>query len=277
MRRRQTTSSHRRPRPVPQCPMPGHAGRRSRPPSHRGGPPTLALDRLWPRSAAPTAPHDESAQRPGLASQRTFSAPASAPATVNQDLNVPLSWWSGAGSNRRPSAFQAHPLRRCRWLGEGLRSDLAAETMARRRLVWPGACRRWLPVWLPKLISAANVRRLGGLTDRRYQGDQARTPWSKPTRRPHTLRADSSSEVASLAPTCSTGESAPARGPRLDCCNNPHRHAWSSRPLVADDSTFFGRMPMHVRAYLNHHDGRSRVSLPVSRRASLSRVAMTFC
>jgi hypothetical protein len=82
------------------------------------GAPTLALDRLWPRSAAPTAPHDESAQRPGLASQRTFSAPASAPATVNQDLNVPLSWWSGAGSNRRPSAFQAHPLRRCRWLGE---------------------------------------------------------------------------------------------------------------------------------------------------------------
>ena len=151
MRRRQTTSSHRRPRPVPQCPMPGHAGRRSRPPSHRGGPPTLALDRLWPRSAAPTAPHDESVQRPGLASQRTFSAPASAPATVNQDLNVPLSWWSGAGSNRRPSAFQAHPLRRCRWLGEGLRSDLAAETMARRRLVWPGACRRWLPVWLPVL------------------------------------------------------------------------------------------------------------------------------
>jgi hypothetical protein len=27
--------------------------------------------------------------------------------------------------------------------------DLAAETMARCRLVWPGICRHWLPVWLP--------------------------------------------------------------------------------------------------------------------------------
>jgi hypothetical protein len=29
--------------------------------------------------------------------------------------------------------------------------DLAAETMAGCRLVWPGACRRWLPVWLPEV------------------------------------------------------------------------------------------------------------------------------
>jgi hypothetical protein len=26
--------------------------------------------------------------------------------SMNQDRNVPLNWWSGAGSNRRPSAFQ---------------------------------------------------------------------------------------------------------------------------------------------------------------------------
>jgi hypothetical protein len=35
--------------------------------------------------------------------------------------------------------------------------DLAAETMARCGLAWLYACRRWLPVWLPKLVSTANV------------------------------------------------------------------------------------------------------------------------
>ena len=52
---------------------------------------------------------------PQLANQLTVSAPVSAPATVDQGLNVPLIWWSGAGSNRRPSAFQAHPPGRCAW------------------------------------------------------------------------------------------------------------------------------------------------------------------
>jgi hypothetical protein len=40
----------------------------------------------------------------------------------------------------------------------GLKGDLAAETVAGCRLVSPDACRRWLPVWLPHLVSAANVR-----------------------------------------------------------------------------------------------------------------------
>src|SRR2546423_5076420 len=35
---------------------------------------------------------------------------------------------------------------------------LAAEPMARCRLMLPGVCRRWLPVWLPNLVSAANGR-----------------------------------------------------------------------------------------------------------------------
>jgi hypothetical protein len=46
------------------------------------------------------------------------------------------------------------------WLdvaGCGLMGDLAAQTMAGCRLVWPDVCRRWLPVWLPNLVSAANV------------------------------------------------------------------------------------------------------------------------
>jgi hypothetical protein len=42
--------------------------------------------------------------------------------------------------------------------GCGLMGDLAAETMAGCRLMWPDVCRRWLPVWLPNLVSAANVR-----------------------------------------------------------------------------------------------------------------------
>jgi hypothetical protein len=33
--------------------------------------------------------------------------------------------------------------------GCGLMGDLAAQTMAGCRLVWPDICRRWLPVWLP--------------------------------------------------------------------------------------------------------------------------------
>jgi hypothetical protein len=40
----------------------------------------------------------------------------------------------------------------------GLMGQLAAETMAGCRLAWPGVCRCWLPVWLPNLVSAANVR-----------------------------------------------------------------------------------------------------------------------
>jgi hypothetical protein len=42
--------------------------------------------------------------------------------------------------------------------GYGPIGHLAAETMARCRLVWPDVCRRWLPVWLPNLVSAVNVR-----------------------------------------------------------------------------------------------------------------------
>ena len=37
-------------------------------------------------------------------------------------------------------------------------SDLVGVTMAHRRLVEPGVCWHWLPVWLPNLVSAANLR-----------------------------------------------------------------------------------------------------------------------
>ena len=33
--------------------------------------------------------------------------------------------------------------------GCGLMGDLAAQTVAGCRLMWPNTCRRWLPVWLP--------------------------------------------------------------------------------------------------------------------------------
>jgi len=43
--------------------------------------------------------------------------------------------------------------------GYGLTWRLAAVAMAGYGLVWPGACGRWLPVWLPEhLVSNANVR-----------------------------------------------------------------------------------------------------------------------
>ena len=41
--------------------------------------------------------------------------------------------------------------------------DLAAETVARCRLMWPGVCRRWLPVWLPDPASGYSKRRVIGL------------------------------------------------------------------------------------------------------------------
>jgi hypothetical protein len=114
--------------------------------------------------------------------------------------------------------------------GRGLRSDLAAETMAHRRLVWPGACRRWLPVWLPNLVSAANVRRLGGANGSRRcrEGDHARTPRPQANTPTTYRRAPTAQEVASIAADVpSTRESSPVRGARLDHCNDPHRDAWS--------------------------------------------------
>jgi hypothetical protein len=41
-------------------------------------------------------------------------------------------------------------------------SQLAAETMARRRLVWPNVCRCWLPVWLPTGLPADRGSPLAG-------------------------------------------------------------------------------------------------------------------
>src|SRR5262245_6319607 len=40
--------------------------------------------------------------------------------------------------------------------GCGLMGDLAAQTMAGCRLMWPGVCGRWLPVWLPTIVGAAS-------------------------------------------------------------------------------------------------------------------------
>jgi hypothetical protein len=48
--------------------------------------------------------------------------------------------------------------------GCGLMGQLAAETMAGRRLMWPDVCLRWLPVWL--LVSAASVRYVSRPADR---------------------------------------------------------------------------------------------------------------
>ena len=45
--------------------------------------------------------------------------------------------------------------------GQGLMGGLAAETVASCRFVWPDVSRRWLPVWLPNLVSAASGRQPG--------------------------------------------------------------------------------------------------------------------
>ena len=42
--------------------------------------------------------------------------------------------------------------------GHGLMGDLAAETVARCRLVRPDICRRWLPFWLPELRHGGSRR-----------------------------------------------------------------------------------------------------------------------
>ena len=61
----------------------------------------------------------------------------------------------------------------------GPMSDLAAETIARCPLMWPDICRRWLPVWLPNLVSAANVRP-SGQTDRFRRHSEPRVPLRGP-------------------------------------------------------------------------------------------------
>lgn len=58
--------------------------------------------------------------------------------------------------------------------GQGPIGDLAAETMAHCRLVWTGACRHWLPVRLPHLVSSANEWRPEGRQIAELPGDQAR-------------------------------------------------------------------------------------------------------
>ena len=42
--------------------------------------------------------------------------------------------------------------------GCGLMGNLAAQTMAGCRLMWPDVCRRWLPVWLPGSADAGGGR-----------------------------------------------------------------------------------------------------------------------
>src|SRR6478752_522364 len=44
--------------------------------------------------------------------------------------------------------------------------NLAAETMARCRLVWPDVCRCWLPVWLPIPLAQLTFDKSGPPTDR---------------------------------------------------------------------------------------------------------------
>src|SRR5215472_15587772 len=46
--------------------------------------------------------------------------------------------------------------------GCGLMGDLAGETVADCRLLWPDICRRWLPVWRPIPVSATHVRDANG-------------------------------------------------------------------------------------------------------------------
>jgi hypothetical protein len=41
--------------------------------------------------------------------------------------------------------------------GCGLMGDLAAQTVAGCRLMWPDICGRWLPVWLPELTEGAAI------------------------------------------------------------------------------------------------------------------------
>jgi hypothetical protein len=62
-------------------------------------------------------------------------------------------WWSGAGSNRRPSAFQAHLHTDIRGVAACCQArpgrPAGCKTMAGGCPMWPDVCRHWLPVWLP--------------------------------------------------------------------------------------------------------------------------------
>jgi len=69
--------------------------------------------------------------------------------------------WSGAGSNRRPSAFQAHLHTDIRGVAACCQArpgrPAGCKTMAGGCLMWPDVCRRWLPVWSRRIVSAPAV------------------------------------------------------------------------------------------------------------------------
>src|SRR6266702_3234329 len=65
------------------------------------------------------------------------------------------------------------------WLdvaGCGLMGDLAAQTMAGCRLLWPDVCRRWLPVWLSISLAPLTFDTLSSV-DRSQCNDEPTHGW----------------------------------------------------------------------------------------------------
>jgi hypothetical protein len=108
------------------------------------------------------APRSVSRVRPVLGRcqrARPLSPAGLAPPILWGSAIMPLSWWSGAGRTAGLPLF-----RRIRgvaaycWVWPGGRSSCGNN--ARCRLTWRDVCRRWLPVWLPHLVSTVAARQL---------------------------------------------------------------------------------------------------------------------
>jgi hypothetical protein len=170
--------------------IPTHLTKRCRPLSLR----TSRVPRYRPGAA-------NAAQEPLLAALLWL------PATGQIGLMTPQYPWSGAGSNRRPSAFQVHPGVWRDSARHGLTGHLAAEIGANRGLLSPGGWPRWLPFGSP--FGSPELRRL------RYPDLlPCRNPWVVP--------------VVNLGPRCRQRNAARDSGRRRHECGRtptaPRRH-----------------------------------------------------
>jgi hypothetical protein len=153
-----------------QCPAPAHRPATPGPASTASGPGRLRESRHSPAS---TAAGDQLADEYGVrchARLRTARpsprssgalAPRLAPSRPSQAPK-------NSGRSRVRTCGPSLVRRVITVAGRGPAWHLPAMTVAGRGLVWPGAGGRWLPVWLPRFVSAANLQHCGRQPETRH-------------------------------------------------------------------------------------------------------------
>jgi hypothetical protein len=153
----------------------------------------------------------------------------------------------------------------------GLTCHLAAAIMAGCGLMWPCACGRWLPVWLPGdlVVSSANVRmiRTPCRPMREYRCDLTRLRWEASGR---TVPRSALSGVHTPTTLDNAGNSARRVKPEARWVGNAREvHSDCRAELCPPTRAAPGRGPCLAALFLPRADGRSGSP---ARRAAGSRV-----